>query len=294
MPKKEDNGPAIEKRAKIKKTKQSMMVIVLIAALLVGTSVVLMIHFYKYIKFYGKVIGLKDTSITEYEKTIVNIGLCSAPKGSHYSLDDIKSCNPNTNSAAVGSLRYEVATTMAENRDLESVAREETADICYDSTGKKYDYQALADLISNDDQQAHLLGLLKICSSLRVIPDALPAGKNVEALLASLNKIFTISGWEPESLSPSDSTAETEIEGVEVVPVAVAMERVNAEKIIEVLKNIEKSIRTFDITSASIEWQGESLTLQAQANAFYAKDAGIVETEKTEYATKQARKKASS
>lgn len=292
MPKKEDNGPAVEKRTKIKKTKQQMMGIVLVGALIVGTCVVLMIHFYKYIKFYGKVIGLKDTSITEYEKTITNIGLCPKPTGTHYSIDDIKKCNPNTYSPGSGTLRYDVTTTMAENTDLESVARDEATEICYDQeTGKKYDYQTLADSVLNDENRSHFLGLLKICSSLRVIPDALPAGRNVEALLASLNKIFTISGWEPESLSPSDNVSETEIEGVKTIPVSLSMESVDVSKMMTILSNMEKSIRTFDITNATIEYQGENmLTLKAQASAYYAKDAGIVETEKTEYAVKPKKK----
>ena len=181
---------------------------------------------------------------------------------------------------------------MADNKALESVARDDAADICYDEeTGKKKDYQTLADSVSSGDDRSHFLGLLKICSSLRVIPDALPAGKNVEALLASLNKIFTISGWEPERLSPSDNTSDTEIEGVEAIPVSLSMESVDASKMMTILSNMERSIRTFDITMAKIEWQGkDSLTFQAQANAYYAKSAGISETEKTEYATKQKKK----
>lgn len=292
MASKEENGPAIEKRTKIKNTKQQMMIIVLVSALAVGVCVVLAIHFFKYIQFYSKVIVKKDDAIAAYESTIQNIGLCAKPKdGSHYTIDEINKCNPNTYSPTGNTLRSNVTNTMAYNEDLESVARESTADICYDEEGNKKDYQLLADLATDDEEQSHYLGLLKICSALRVIPDALPSSKNVEALLASLNQIFVISGWEPETLAPSEGTGETSIKGVAAIPLSLAVES-DSTTTMTVLNNIEKSIRAFDITTASIEWSGEDkLTLQAQANAYYAEDSGVVESDVVEYATKQAKKK---
>ena len=289
---KEDNGPAIEKRTKIKNTKQQMMIIVLVSALTVGVCIVLIIHFFKYIQFHGRVITKKDDAITAYEQTIQNIGLCAKPKnGNHYSMEEINSCNPNTYQPGSGTLRSNVTDVMAYNEDLESVARENDADICYDENGKKIDYQELANTVSGDEARSQYLGLLKVCSSLRVIPDALPASKNVEALLASLNQIFVISNWEPESLAPSEQVGTTDIKGVDTIPVALTVET-EPVKTMTVLTNIENSIRTFDIVTASIEWAGdEKLSLQAQANAYYAKDSGVVESKVVEYATKQKKKK---
>ena len=292
--KKNENGPAVAKRTKISKAKQQMLIIVLVAALSVGVCVVLAIHFVKYISFYGTVIGKKDDSITAYEKTIMNIGLCQKPTGTHYSIEEINKCNPDSFTPGSGTLRYNVTNDMAYNKDLESVARDSNADICYDENGKKIDYQELANAVTGDEAKSQYLGLLKVCSSLRVIPDALPAGKNVEALLASLNQIFVISNWDPETLAPSETSGEADVKGVDTIPVALSVES-DATTTMSVLTNIERSIRTFDIVSASIEWAGEDkLNLQAQANAYYAKDSGVVESEVTEYATKEAKKKANS
>ncbi len=291
--KKSENGPAVAKRAKISKAKQSMMIITLVGALTVGVCVVLIIHFFKYIQFYGKVINKKDDAITAYEKTITSIGLCPKPKGEHYTDEELSKCNPNSYTPSSGTLRSNVTDVMAYNTDLESVARDAGADVCYDDSGNKINYQELLKTVSDEEERARYLSLLKVCSSLRVIPDALPGGKNVEALLASLNQIFVISGWEPESLAPSEGAEKASIDGVEAIPVTLSIES-TPENTMKVLTNIEKSIRTFDIMNAAIEWAGdERLTLQAQANAYYAKDSGVVESDVVEYATKEAKKKAS-
>ena len=291
--KKGENGPAVAKRTKISKAKQSMLIITLVSALTVGVCVVLIVHFFKYIQFYGKVIGKKDDAITAYEKTITNIGLCAKPKGEHYTDAELSSCNPNSYTPSSGTLRSNVTDVMAYNTDLESVARNAGADVCYDENDNKINYQELLKTVSGEEERARYLSLLKVCSSLRVIPDALPGGKNVEALLASLNQIFVISGWDPESLAPNDGAGTTAIKGVEAIPVTLSVES-DPTTTMTVLTNIEKSIRTFDITNAVIEWaDGDRLNLQAQANAYYAKDSGVVESDVVEYATKEAKKKAS-
>ncbi len=49
-----------------------------------------------------------------------------------------------------------------------------------------------------------------------------------------------------------------------------------------VLNNIERSIREFNIKTATIEWSGsDNLLLQAQANAYYMDKSIITETKKT-------------
>ncbi len=292
MADKNSSGTALEKRQKIKSVKQMMMMIVLVASLSVGICVVLAIRSVKYIGFYGTVIGKKDLAVADYEKTITNIGLCAKPKDEHYTLEEIKKCNPNTYTAPAGSLRYTITNDLAYNEDLESVARESDVDFCYDDNGDKIDYQSLLGTVSQDEEMyAHYLGMLKICSSLRVIPDALPASENVEALLASLNQIFVESGWEPESLSPAGGGSHnTTITEVGTIPVSLSVES-DALTTMSVLHNIEKSIRVFDVSTATIEWSGDNrITLQAQADAYYAKGAGISESTVTEYATKQKKK----
>ena len=112
--------------------------------------------------------------------------------------------------------------------------------------------------------------MLKMCSSLRVIPDALPAFQNGEALLSSMNQIFLLSGLQPEALSPSSSGAVSPIAGLEAIPISVSIED-NITKATRLLENLERSIRSFYFTSASIAWRGvdagggTNLELSAQA-----------------------------
>lgn len=284
-------GAAIAKRLKISKAQQTILMIVLGASLALGLCIVLAIHFGKYISFNGKVISAKDKAISNYEKTIENIGICAKPKGKHYTDDELKKCNPNTisSSSIPGTLRYNILEEMAKNTDLESVARHSQSD-CVGANGKKIDYRKKYNEEEDEDKRAYYLDMVKMCSSLRVIPDALPAKQNVEALLASLNQIFIISDWDPEALAPSENDEESLVEGVVPIPVTLSVES-NAKKTLTVLNNIERSVRTFDITSATIEWSGtDKLSLQANAIAYYLEQAGIKETTETVYASKDAKK----
>lgn len=116
------------------------------------------------------------------------------------------------------------------------------------------------------------VGTLRECTALRVIPDALPATRNPEALLASLNQIFKISGTSPESLSPSDNVVTSPVPNVDVIPITLSISG-NSSLVSTVLSNIERSIRTFEMGSITIEWRGEnSVLLRGQANAFYSSE----------------------
>lgn len=290
-----ETGPAAEKRAKIAKAKKVIMGIVLMASLALGLCLVLAIHFIKYINFNSEVISAKDKAIKNYEQTIQNIGICGKPKGSNYTIEELKKCSPNTlsSSSLAGTLRYAVMEEVANNTDLESVARESDED-CYTADGDKIDYKSRYEKEEDEEKKAYYLGMVKMCSSLRVIPDAIPSKKNVEALLASLNQIFIVSNWDPESLSPYDDEEESPYEGVGVIPLSLGIESSSVQAM-KVLLNMEKSIRTFDITSATVEWQAEDeIALQAKALAYYIEDVGVKETQQTVYASKEARKAANS
>lgn len=288
-----EGGPAFAKRLKISKTQQETLIIVLIAAVVLGVSGVLAIFFGKYIGFNSKVIEAKDTAISDYEKTITNIGLCKgADKEGHFSDEALAKCNPNTldSTSMPGSLRYNVMVNMAKNADLESVARDSQSD-CYDADGKKIDFQKKFDETDNDEEKARDLSMLKMCSALRVIPDALPAQANEEALMSSLNEIFNRSNWVPESLSPSGNVV-SGTEGLSTIPVSLSVEA-GSDVTMNVLTNIERSIRTFDLQTATISWSSQDkLTLQSQGVAYYTNNGDIVENNKTVYASNSARKKA--
>ncbi|MBR2588858.1 hypothetical protein IKE84_00740 [Candidatus Saccharibacteria bacterium] len=288
------NGPAISKRIKISKTQQETLLIVLIAAVVLGICGVLAVYFGKYIGFNSKVIEAKDSAIADYEKTIQNIGLCKdSDRDGKFSDEEIRKCNPDTldSNSMPGSLRYNVMVNMANNTDLESVARDSQKD-CYDSAGDKIDWQEKFDDTENDEEKARYLSMLKMCSALRVVPDALPAQANEEALMSSLNQIFNISAWDPEALSPSGNVVSS-TEGLSTIPVSLSVES-KSDVTTTVLNNIERSIRTFDLQTATVSWSGnDSLSLQSQGVAYYTEDADVVETTKTVYATNDAKKKTS-
>ena len=290
---KNPNGPAVSKRVKISKTQQQILLITLITATILGVCIVLIIFFGKYIAFNGKVIKAKDEAIVGYEKTIKNVGLCKDTNNDgKFSASELEKCNPDAldSRSLPGTLRYNVMVDMANNTDLESVARNTQAD-CYDAEGNKIDWQQKFDDTDNDSEQAKYLAMLKMCSALRVIPDAMPAQANEEALMSSLNQIFITSEWDPEALSPSGD-AVSESSGLATIPISLSVES-NVDKTLTVLNNIERSIRTFDLQSATVSWSANDfLSLDAQGVAYYTGDSGLAETTKTVYATDEAAKKA--
>lgn len=270
------------KRSKISKAQQVTMVEVLVASLVLGTCLVLISFIAKYIEFNTRIISAKNDAIAAYEQTIKNIGICPDVDGNgRLSDSELANCNPNAVDleTVVGSLRYNIYEVMAQNPDLESVARKRNEN-CYDSDGNRIDFNALYKLATDDTERKQLLQATKICSSLRVISDALPAQKNTEALMASLNQLFILSEWDPENIAPRDDKIELdELTGVLAIPVTFKYSGDGAA-IIRVLDNIDRSIRNFDITSATVEWSNAGLSLQARANAYYLDETWGLESDK--------------
>ena len=276
---------AITKRLKIDKAQQWMMIEVLGASLIVGVAIVLSLHFFKIISFNNKVIAAKDEAISHYSDTIKFAGVCRSPSGSTYTEAELEKCDPSSIMAESipGTLRSNVL-LMAANANLESVGREYQSSDCFDAEGNKYTYDQLNQRYENaetDEARSLALGIIKICSALRVIPDALPAQKNEEALMSSLNQIFILSDWEPEALSASGTSNESPIAGLGTIPLAVSVEA-SSQTTRRVLANIERSIREFNFTSAKIEWSADDqLDLRAQANAYYIDTITVNEKTKT-------------
>ena len=94
--------------------------------------------------------------------------------------------------------------------------------------------------------------------------------------------MFNVSGWEPESISPSSNDVEEELpDGLNGISVNVSVEA-SSGTTMTVLHNIERSIREFNIGSATIEWSGsDNLLFQARATAYYMDKSIITETKKT-------------
>lgn len=280
---------AIGKRAKISKAQQNMILAVFGASVVLGISLALVMHFIKLIGFNADIISAEDKAIVAYSGVIESIGICKKPKGEVYSGDELKACDPDgiEVSEIPGTLRANILENIASNKALESVPKEDNAGCKNPETNKNFTYEELNKLYDDaetSDELAAASGLIKKCSALRVIPDALPAFKNEEALLASLNKLFLISGREPESLSPSGSS-NSESEGgigLNSIDVSLALDDVTTADATTLLNNIERSIREFNIQSMNINWQSSNtLSFQAQATAFYMDESSIVENTKT-------------
>jgi len=174
---------------------------------------------------------------------------------------------------------------MAANMALNSVPKESTFECLNNDTGRNYTYAEMNKLYNDAKTTSELVyasNLIQSCSALRVIPDALPAYQNEEALLSSLNKRFLISGWVPDSLSPSGSSGKSEFgENLYEISVRLSVES-NTATTVTFLDNIERSIREFNITRATIEWgSNDTLILNAQATAYYTTPTTIEEASKT-------------
>jgi len=289
---------AIGKRAKISEAQQYMLLAVLGASVFLGVAISLVTHFVNQISFNTKVIMAAEESIANYSDAIKSTGVCKSPSGSTYSDAELDKCDPESIelSEIPGTLRANILEDLAANEALNSVPKESNSSCINTSTGKNYTYKELskkyADARGASELQA-ASNLIKSCSALRVIPDALPAFMNEEALLASLNQLFIVSGWEPESISPLNdysSSGEEEGEGegeaigsnkLHEILVGLSIEA-SSGTTMNVLDSVERSIREFDIRTAAIEWGGEdSLIFSAQAAAYYVDESTVIESSKT-------------
>ncbi len=278
---------AAGKRVKISEAEQYMLLAVLGAAAFLGVAIALVMHFIKVISFNTEIIMGEEQSIVAYTDVIKTLGVCKSPSGRIYSDEELKKCYPDSIevSEIPGTLRANILENLAANQALNSVPKEDNSDCLSPVTGKNYTYKELNDIYdqaANTEELSAASRLIRSCSALRIIPDALPAFKNEEALLASLNRLFIISGWEPESLSPSGTSQASDL-GKNLFSISVNLSiEAGTSTTMKTLSNIERSIREFNIERATIEWSGnDSLTLNAQATAHYMSESKIEETNKS-------------
>ena len=278
---------AIGKRAKISEAQQYTLLAVLIASLFLGVAICLISYFIKQISFNTGIIMEQEKQIKNYSEVIKNIGVCKAPSGSTYSREELEKCNPDGTeiNEIEGSLRSNIVKDLASNKALNSVPKESDSNCINPNTNKNYTYSELIkaynDTTSTEDRLV-ASQRIRSCSALRIIPDALPAYQNEEALLASLNKLFIASDWEPESISPSgEEPVASGVSGVNSMSVRLSIQG-GTDVTTKILENIERSIREFNIERASIEWSSDnSLDLNAQATAYFMDESTISESSKT-------------
>ena len=278
---------AIGKRAKISEAQQYMLLAVLGAAVVLGVAICLTVHFIKQIDFNVKVIMAEDESIVAYSNVIEKTGICKKPKGDVYSDEELNKCYPDSIevSEIPDTLRANILEIVAANEGLNSVPKETDSACVNQETGKNYTYEELKkayDEANNSEELVVATQRIKSCSALRIIPDALPSYKNEEALLASLNKLFLDSGYQPDSLSPADSTMNIDmVADLNPLSVNLSIEGASSDVTMNLIKNIEHSIREFDISRATIEWRGtEDFSFRAQATAYYIDKSVVNEINK--------------
>lgn len=280
MAKKE--GIAIAKRVKISKSQQTMLGAVACASLILGVCLVFSVYFLKYIKFNSVVISEKNKAIEGYSSAIENIGICKAPSGKIYTVSELESCEPDDEELTylgTDTLRYKVIMELSKNKNLESVARKGLS-ICFvdSSTNQKVSVEDLIEdyrMQTSEKEKAAYLERIAMCSALRVIPDALPSAANPLAVGASLNKIFTMSQYVPDGITPQE-VGESTMEGIGSIGINLQIES-SADNTMKVLSDLEKSIREYNIKSATIERSGGSLKLEATAEAYYTETSSLNE-----------------
>lgn len=253
---------AIKKRAQMDKATKQMLVSVGIAAVLFGCAIVLAIYFSKWIVFNATVIGEKS-SVIEDLKTVQS---------------NMKALTNNV-------------TALSLNENLEVVGRTR------ESSCANYNEE-------EDDNDR--IEIARICSALRVIPDALPSTQNDEAVYASLNKLFLMTSdeegnpVEPEAITPGNvySSGLTLADGMGGIGVSLSIENTsNLTK--AVLNTMERSIRNYDILTATISWKSSSndgdsdmIELRGSAVAYYSSSVAAELKSKTIYADSEKAKTA--
>ncbi len=135
--------------------------------------------------------------------------------------------------------------------------------------------------VLNTNQELLATPRLEGAEPLSTILDALPSNANSSALGASLQqKLLNEGGVSIETLTVSpvagvEDNGESTGSGSEVgegeigFQFSVSTATGGADRLREVLRRLERSIRTIDLTSVTIEQQGSKLTLTAEGRAFY-------------------------
>ena len=281
-------GFSLSKNLKISEAQQLLILCVLAASIVLGIAISLSLNFLNTISFNAKVIMEKDQAIDAYSSAISTIGVCKKPRGTVYEKAELESCDPSTINIdeIPGTLRYEIINGLAVNPSLNSVSKSTVDNRCINPlTSKNYTIKELNKLYLNAedvDDRERAGELLKVCSALRTIPDALPAYSNQEAMLSSLNMIFNISGWEPEGLAPdNDHEPEMNDQGIGGYVISMTVDS-DIRMAKTLLDNFERSIRNIDITNAMLTWSGDdSVKLEMNANAYFTEKTELTETTKT-------------
>ena len=230
------DGASVLKRLKITKAQRTMFVSVCLASIAVGITFVLAIYFVKIISFQGKLLTQKG-----------------------YVVDALKQDQSNLSTLA-GQI-----SALTKNENLESVARTRTVTDCSGYYGVDMSLEG----IKTEEE----VEKVRRCSSLRVIPDAMPATSETVSLddvdtttRIQLDLIMDKAGVELSADSDSAVSVEatgysgsssSETAGAILEPYSMLEANVNIEgdlsKMKTFLSTIDRTIRNYDLQSATIE-----------------------------------------
>ena len=242
-------GVAFGKWAKIDKAQRNMFLAVCGTSVVLGVTVVSLIYFAKVIAFNGKLIGEKDQVIKDYKSIQESLKKIS---------NDVDALRTNENLEAVSRTRAE-------------------------------DCMKLTTQLDEEKDTINDIELARICTSLRVIPDAIPSKENIEATLASLNQLLLwsdgaiqiegISGADVDDAVLYDENGTAVKTTLQSIGASLSLDDTTT-RIHMALDTIENSIRNYDIASASITFSGDSTTsesieLHSTFRAYYSNAVNI-------------------
>ncbi len=244
-------GVAFGKWAKIDRAQRNMFLVVCATSVVFGVTVVGIIYFAKSIAFNGKLIGIKDEVIKDYKSIQESLSKISSD------VDALKN-----------------------DEKLEVVGRTR-ADDC-----SKYLNESSN---GESDESVDNIELARVCTALRVIPDAIPSKQNAEATLASINQLLLwsdgaiqlegLSGTDVEMRSMKSADGNNVSSSLKPIGAAISIDD-STVRIHKALDTIENSIRNYDIVSASISFSGDStesetIQLNASFRAYYSDTVSI-------------------
>jgi uncharacterized protein YwgA len=242
---------AIGKRAKIDSAQRYMLIFVGVASVLLGITVVAVIYFAKTISFNAKLISAKDEIISAYKNTQKN-------------LDQISN----------------KISGLSTNDYLESVGRMRDINVCADYDGQGMDSKYSLKSLPN----------VRKCSALRVITDALPYTKNPDSALTSFYILLLLAdnkGAQVDNISATEFES-TDINGEKLSTLRISADfRDTTSKVLRSITSIERSIRNFNVTKATLTYgnsedsANSNLSLSTSYVVYSADKAGLVNVKKT-------------
>lgn len=246
------DGASVLKRLKITKAQRTMFVAVCLASIALGVTFVLVVYFAKVISFQGKLLTQKG-----------------------YVVDALKQDQTNLSQLA-GQI-----SNLTKNENLESVARTRTVTDCSGYYG--------IDMSLEGVKTEEEVEKVRRCSSLRVIPDAMPATSGTVSLddvdtttRIQLDLIMDRAGVDLSADSDSAVSVEetgysgssTSTSGSILEPYSMLEANVNIDgdlsKMKTFLSTIDKTIRNFDLQNATIEIPSGDTTDFTFSGSYYA------------------------